>query len=123
MAKERSGRYYRPTAGIETRRLQSALLRSGVSFTGTHQLINGLTLTSQADRAILIGLLSRLLQGGDSNNGLPAGKRPLRPLLQCGPHHTSPLHTQEVTTVGFSFQKIAIQANGKGAWIDDDWKS
>jgi hypothetical protein len=117
MAKERSGRYYRPTAGIETRHLQSALLHCGVSFTGTHQLIHGLTLTSQADRAILIGLLSQLLQARDASTGTPVGKRQHKPLVPLVPQHA-----QEVTAVDFSFQKIAFQPNGKGAWTDD-WKS
>jgi hypothetical protein len=117
MAKERSRQYYRPAAGIETRRLQSALLQSGVSFTGTHQLLNGLTLTSLADRAILLGVLSGLLQARDGSSGTPAGKRQHKPLVPFVAQHT-----QEVTTVGFSFQKIAFQPDGKGAWTDD-WKS
>jgi hypothetical protein len=46
--------------------LQSSLLKSGVSSAGTHQFLTGLPVASQADRAILVGLLQRLLQSGGS---------------------------------------------------------
>jgi hypothetical protein len=68
MAKERLQSYPVPTQRIDTHLLQSALLKSGVSFTGAHQLITGLPVTSPDDRALLIGLLSELLHGGDSSD-------------------------------------------------------
>jgi hypothetical protein len=53
-----------PTPAIDTHRLQSALLKFGVSYVGAHQFLKGLPISDVKDRAAVIRLFSRLLQEG-----------------------------------------------------------
>jgi hypothetical protein len=67
-----------PAQGIETYRLQSALLKFGVTLAGAHQFLTGLPVANANDRAALISLLSQLLQEGG-----PVSRRPSRGSKKC----------------------------------------